>query len=164
VILSLTTMAVMSIASATPNKQPDIATAQTFTILAHATNFKMVNVGSKDIGPGDYLVERWTLRRSGAPAGRLNAQCTINFNQTASNPTALCLLAFTLSGKGEITADGSVVFAPAPGASDRSPSTCPSPAARGATRTPVARSTSNSRMGPTPASPSTSSPSDTHQH
>ena len=113
-ILSLATMAVMSIASATPNTQPDITTAQTFTVLAHATNFKMVNVDGKAIDPGDYLVERWALRRSGAPAGRLNDQCTINFNQTPANPTALCLFAFTFSGKGEITAHGSVVFAPAP--------------------------------------------------
>jgi hypothetical protein len=113
-ILSLATMAVMSIASATPNTQPDITTAQTFTVVASATNFKMVNVDGKDIGPGDYLVERWALRRSGAPAGRLNDQCTINFNQTPANPTALCLFAFTFSGKGEITAHGSVVFAPAP--------------------------------------------------
>jgi hypothetical protein len=55
VILSLATMAVMSIASATPNNQPDITTAQTFTVLAHATNFKMINVDGEDIGPGDYL-------------------------------------------------------------------------------------------------------------
>ena len=114
VILSLATMAVMSIASATPNNQPDITTAQTFTVLAHATNFKMINVDGEDIGPGDYLVERWALRRSGSPAGRLNDQCTINFNQTPSNPTALCSFAFTFTGRGEITGDGAVVFAPAP--------------------------------------------------
>jgi len=113
-ILSLSTIAVVSIASAMPRNQPDITTAQTFTVLAHATNFKMINVDGKDIGPGDYAVERWTLRRSGSPAGRLNDQCTINFNQTPSNPTALCSFAFTFTGKGEITGDGSVVFAPAP--------------------------------------------------
>jgi hypothetical protein len=37
-----------------------------------------------------------------------------NFNQTPSNPTALCFFAFTFTGKGEITGDGSLVFAPAP--------------------------------------------------
>jgi hypothetical protein len=114
-ILSLGMIGVVSIASAAPNTQPDITTAQTFTILAHATNFKPINVdGSDPNGPGDYAVERWILRASGAPAGRLNDQCTINFNQTPSNPTALCLFAFTFTGKGEITGDGSVVFAPAP--------------------------------------------------
>jgi hypothetical protein len=114
VILSIATMGVMATAAATPTSQPDITTAQTFTVLAHATNFQMINVDGKDIGPGDYLVERWALRRSGAPAGRLNDQCTINFNQTPSNPTALCSFAFTFNGKGELTADSSVVFAPAP--------------------------------------------------
>ena len=59
-------------------------------------------------------MERWALRRGGAPGGRLNDQCTNNFSQAPSHPTALCSFAFTVSGKGEITADGSVVFAPAP--------------------------------------------------
>jgi hypothetical protein len=113
-ILSLGMIGVVSIASAAPSNQPDITTAQTFTVLAHATNFKMINVDGKDIGPGDYVVERWTLRASGSRVGRLNDQCTINFNQTPSNPTALCFFAFTFTGKGEITGDGSVVFAPAP--------------------------------------------------
>jgi hypothetical protein len=114
VILTVATMGVVSAASATGKAQADITIAQTFTVLAHATHFKMINVDGKDIGPGDYLAERWALRRSGAPAGRLNDQCTINFQQTPSNPTALCSFAFTLNGTGEITADGSVVFAPAP--------------------------------------------------
>jgi hypothetical protein len=113
-ILSLGMIGVVSIASATPTNQHDITTAQTFTVFGHATNFKMINVDGKGMGPGDYAVERWALRRSGAPAGRLNDQCTINFNQTPSNPTALCSFAFTFTGKGEITGDGSVVFAPAP--------------------------------------------------
>jgi hypothetical protein len=114
VTLSLATIGVVSIASAAPNNQLDSTMAQTLTVLAHATDFEMVNVNGKEIGPGDYLVERWTLRRSGAPVGRLNDQCTINFDQTPSNPTALCLFAFTFGGEGEITGDGSVVFAPAP--------------------------------------------------
>jgi hypothetical protein len=114
VIVSLATVAVVPIASATPANQPDITTAQTFTVLADATNFQLINVDGKDIGPGDYMVERWALRRSGAPVGRLNDQCTINFDQTPSNPTALCFFAFTFSGQGEIVGDGSVVFAPAP--------------------------------------------------
>ena len=113
-ILSLGMIGVVSIASATPTNQPDITTAQAFTVLGHATNFKLINVDGKGMGPGDYAVERWALRRSGARAGRLNDQCTINFNQTPSNPTALCSFAFTFTGKGEITGDGSVVFAPAP--------------------------------------------------
>jgi hypothetical protein len=113
-ILSLGMIGVVSIASAAPRNQPDITTTQTLTVLAHATNFKQINVDGKGIGPGDYAVERWALRRSGSPAGRLNDQCTINFNQTPSNPTALCSFAFTFAGKGEITGDGSVVFAPAP--------------------------------------------------
>jgi hypothetical protein len=113
--VSLAAFGVTSIASAAPAaSQPDITTARTFTVLAHGTNFKMINVGGKGIGPGDYAVERWALRRGGAPAGRLNDQCTINFGQAPSHPTALCSFAFTLTGKGEITADGSVVFAPAP--------------------------------------------------
>jgi hypothetical protein len=41
-------------------------------VLAHATGFKMINVGGKGTGPGDYAAERWVLRRGGAPAGRLN--------------------------------------------------------------------------------------------
>jgi hypothetical protein len=114
VIVSLAPMRAVPIASATPNNQPDITTAQAFTVLADATNFQMINVDGKDIGPGDYLVERWALLRNGTPVGRLNDQCTINFNQTPSNPTALCLFAFTFSGEGEIVGDGSVVFAPAP--------------------------------------------------
>jgi hypothetical protein len=114
VILSLATVAVVPIASAIPATQPDIATAPTFTVLANATNFQMINVDGHDIGPGDYMVERWALRRAGAPVGRLNDQCTINFNQTPSNPTALCVFAFTFSREGEIVGDGSVVFAPAP--------------------------------------------------
>jgi hypothetical protein len=114
VVLTLATVGVVSAASATNHAQPDITTAQTFTVLAHATNFKAINVDGKDFGTGDYLVERWALRRGSAPAGRLNDQCTINFNQTPSNPTALCSFAFTLSGKGELTADGSVVFGPVP--------------------------------------------------
>lgn len=113
VIGSLAAFGVTSIASAAPSR-PDITTAQAFTVLAHATNFKMINVGSKGIGPGDYVVERWALRRGGAPGGRLNDQCTINFSPAPSHPAALCSLAFTLGRKGEITADGSVVFAPAP--------------------------------------------------
>ena len=113
-ILSLGTIGVVSIASAAPRNQPDITTAQTFTVLAHATNFKMINVDGKDIGPGDYAVERWALRASGSRVGRLNDQCTINFNQSPSNPTALCSFAFTFTGRGEITGDGAVVFAPAP--------------------------------------------------
>ena len=96
------------------SSRPGITTARTFTVLAHATGFKMINVDGKGIGPGDYVVERWTLRRGGTLAGRLNDQCTINFNQAPSHPTALCSFAFTLTGTGEITADGSVVFAPAP--------------------------------------------------
>lgn len=114
VILPLAAFAAMSIASAATENKPEISTAQHFTALAHASNFKMINVDGKRFGPGDYAVERWSLRRNGAPAGHLNDQCTINFNQTPSRPTALCLFAFTISGKGEITADGSVVFAPAP--------------------------------------------------
>jgi hypothetical protein len=114
VILPLAALGATSIASATPTNRPDITAAGTFTVLAHATSFKMINVDSKGIGPGDYVVERWALRRGGAPAGRLNDQCTINFNQAPSHPTALCSFAFTVSGKGEITADGAVVFAPAP--------------------------------------------------
>jgi hypothetical protein len=47
-------------------------------------------------------------------AGRLNDQYTSNFNQAPSYPTALCWFAFTFSGKGETTADGSALFAPAP--------------------------------------------------
>jgi hypothetical protein len=94
--------------------QPDITTARTFTVLAHATSFKMINVGGKGIGPGDYVVERWALCRGGAHAGRLTDQCTINFSQAPSYPAALCWFAFTVTGRGEITADGSVVFAPAP--------------------------------------------------
>jgi hypothetical protein len=154
VTLSLATIGVMSIASAAPNNQLDSTTAQTLTVLAHATDFEMINVNGKEIGPGDYLVERWALRRSGAPVGRLNDQCTINFDQTPSNPTALCLFAFTFGGEGEITGDGSVVFAPAPEGFRPFPSTCRSPAAREATRAPAARSTSNSWTRPTPASPS----------
>jgi hypothetical protein len=111
-ILVLATIGLVSIAAASPNATPDITTAQTFTVLAHATNFTPINVGSKDFGPGDYAVERWVLRRSGARVGRLNAQSTINFNQTPSNPTALYFLAFTFTGKGELTADGSIVLAP----------------------------------------------------
>jgi hypothetical protein len=57
-ILSVGTIGVVSIASAAPRNQPDITTAQTFTVLAHATNFKMINLDGKDIGPGDYAVER----------------------------------------------------------------------------------------------------------
>ena len=111
-ILVLATIGLMSIAAASPNATPDITTAQTFTVLAHATNFTPINVGSKDFGPGDYAVERWVLRRSGARVGRLNAQSTINFNQTPSNPTALYFLAFTFTSKGELTADGSIGLAP----------------------------------------------------
>lgn len=111
-ILVLATIGLVSIAAATPKATPDITTAQTFTVLGHATNFKMINVDGKDIGPGDHAVERWVLRRSGTRVGRLNGQATINFNQTPSNPTALYFLAFTFTGKGEITADGSIVFAP----------------------------------------------------
>jgi hypothetical protein len=114
VSLPLATFAARSIASAAPDNQPQITTAQHFTALAHASNFKMINVDGKGLGPGDYAVEQWSLRRNGAPVGHLNDQCTINFNQTPSHPTALCLFAFAISGKGEITADGSVVFAPAP--------------------------------------------------
>jgi hypothetical protein len=83
-------------------------------VLAHATDFKMINVGGRGTGPGDYAAERWVLRRGSAPAGRLNDQCAINFSQAPSHPAALCAFAFTLSGRDEITADGSVVFAPAP--------------------------------------------------
>jgi hypothetical protein len=111
-ILVLATIGLVSIAAATPKATPDITTAQTFTVLAHATNFKPIDVDGKGFGPGDYAVERWVLRRSGARVGRLNAQSTINFNQTPSNPTALYFLAFTFTGKGEITGDGSIVFAP----------------------------------------------------
>jgi hypothetical protein len=113
-ILVLATIGLMSIAAASPSATPDITTAQTFTVLAHATNFIPINVGGKDFGPGDYAVERWVLRRSGARVGRLNAQSTINFNQTPTNPTALYFLAFTFTGKGELTADGSIVLAPTP--------------------------------------------------
>ena len=113
-ILALATIGLVSIAAATPKATPDITTAQTFTVLAHATNFTPINVGGKDFGPGDYAVERWVLRRSGARVGRLNAQSTINFNQTPSKPTALYFLAFTFTGKGELTADGSIVLAPTP--------------------------------------------------
>jgi hypothetical protein len=113
-IASLAAFGVTSIASAAPSSRPNITPAQTFTVLAHGTNFKMINVDGKGFGPGDYVVERWALRHGGAPAGRLNDQCTINFNQAPSRPTALCSFAFTFTGKGEITADGSVVFAPAP--------------------------------------------------
>jgi hypothetical protein len=74
----------------------------------------MINVDGKNIGPGDYLVERWALRRGGTPAGRLNDQCTINFIQAPSHPAALCSFAFPFTGKGEITTDGTVVFAQAP--------------------------------------------------
>ena len=111
-ILVLATIGLMSIAAASPKATPDITTAQTFTVLAHATNFLPVDVGSKGFGPGDYAVERWVLRRSGARVGRLNAQSTVNFNQAPANPTALYFLAFTFTGKGELTADGSIVFAP----------------------------------------------------
>jgi hypothetical protein len=111
-ILLLAGIGLVSIASASPKAAPDITTAQTFTVLAHATNFLPVDVGSKGFGPGDYAVERWVLRRSGARVGRLNAQATINFNQTPANPTALYFLAFTFTGKGEITGDGSIVLAP----------------------------------------------------
>jgi len=114
VALPLTAAGVTSIASAAPASRPGITAARTFTVLAHATGFRMINVDGKGIGPGDYVVERWTLRRGGTLAGRLNDQCTINFNQAPSHPTALCSFAFTLTGTGEITADGSVVFAPAP--------------------------------------------------
>jgi hypothetical protein len=113
VIGSLAAFGVTSIASAAPSR-PGITTAQAFIVLAHATSFKMINVGGKGIGPGDYVVERWALRRGGALAGPLNDQCTIKFSQAPSHPAALCSFAFTLSGRGEITADGSVVFAPAP--------------------------------------------------
>ena len=113
VILPLAAAGATSIASAASN-QPHVATAGAFTVLAHATNFKMINVDGKGIGAGDYVVERWVLRHAGVRAGRLNDPCTINFNQAPSHPTALCWFAFTFSGKGEITADSSVVFAPAP--------------------------------------------------
>jgi hypothetical protein len=80
--------------------------------VSRVINFLPVDVGSKGFGPGDYAVERWVLRRSGARVGRLNAQSTINFNQTPTNPTALYFLAFTFTGKGELTGDGSIVLAP----------------------------------------------------
>jgi hypothetical protein len=111
-ILVLATIGLVSIAAATPKATPDITTAQTFTVLAHATNFLPIDVGAKGFGPGDYAVERWVLRRSGSPVGRLNDQFTVNFNQTPSNPTGLYFLAFTFTGKGEITGDGSIVLAP----------------------------------------------------
>jgi len=89
-------------------------------------------------------------------AGRApNGQCTINFNQAPSHPAALCGFAFTVTGQGEITADGSVVFAPAPEGSGRPHSPFRSPAERAATRTPAARSVSSSWAWPTPASPFT---------
>ena len=56
-------------------------------------------------------------------AGHLNDQCTISFNQAPSRPTALCWFAFTVTGQSEITADGSVVFAPAPEGFRPAPST-----------------------------------------
>jgi hypothetical protein len=114
VALLLAVVGVTAAASAAPASRPDITTARTFTVVAHATNFKLINVDGKGIGPGDYVVERWALRRGGTPGGRLNDQCTIGFNQAPSHPTALCSFAFTVTGKGEITAEGSVVFAPAP--------------------------------------------------
>jgi len=88
VILPLAAAGATSIASAASN-QPHVATAGAFTVLAHATNFKMINVDGKGIGAGDYVVERWVLRHAGARAGGLNDQCTINFNQAPSHPAAL---------------------------------------------------------------------------
>ena len=55
VTLSLATIGVVSIASAAPNNQLDSTTAQTLTVLGHATDFEMVNVNGKEIGPGDSL-------------------------------------------------------------------------------------------------------------
>lgn len=68
-----------SIASAAPASRPGIATARTFTVLAHATGSTMINAGG--IGRGGYVVEWWALRRGGTPAGRPSGQCTINFSQ-----------------------------------------------------------------------------------
>jgi hypothetical protein len=112
--LILTSIGLGSIAAATPKATPVITLARDFTVFAHATNFKPIDVDGKGFGPGDYAVERWVLRRHGTPVGRLNAQSTVNFNQTPSNPTGLYFLAFTFNGKGEITADGSIVLAPTP--------------------------------------------------
>jgi hypothetical protein len=58
-------------------------------------------------------------------AGRLNDQCTVNFGQAPSHPTALCWFAFTVTGQDEITADGPVVFAPAPEGFRSAPFTVP---------------------------------------
>jgi hypothetical protein len=147
-ILSLGTIGAVSIASAAPRNQPDITTAQTFTVLAHATNFKAINVdGSDPNGPGDYAVERWALRASGTPAGRLNDQCTINFSQGPSNPTALCLFAFTSPARARSPAMARWCSPPHQRAFDRFPSTFPSPAAQGATRTPAVRFTSSPERG-----------------
>ena len=49
VLVSLAAFGVTSIASAAPTSQPDITTAQTFTVLAHATNFKRINVDGKGV-------------------------------------------------------------------------------------------------------------------
>jgi hypothetical protein len=65
-ILPLAAAGARSIASAAASNQPNVATADAFTVLAHATNFKMINVDGKGIGAGDYVVERWVLRHAGA--------------------------------------------------------------------------------------------------
>jgi hypothetical protein len=59
----------VSLPTVQPRPRPGIITARTFTVLAHATSFTMMNVGGKGIGPGDYVAEQWALHRGGAPAG-----------------------------------------------------------------------------------------------
>jgi hypothetical protein len=66
ILVPLAAVGVTSIASAAPTSRPDSSAAQTFTVLAHATNFKMINVDGKGIGPG--VVERWALRHGGTAA------------------------------------------------------------------------------------------------
>jgi hypothetical protein len=95
-------------------------------------------------GHGGCHDQRWALRRGGAPAGRLNDQCTIGFNQAPSHPTAPCSFAFTVPGTEEITADGSVVFAPAPEGFRPVPFTLPVTGGTGSFQTPAARSLSSS--------------------
>jgi hypothetical protein len=88
--------------SASAAVSSDISTAKTIQIVAHQDAFRLVNVNSKNFGPGDYFVFEETLhnRATGRVIGHDSVQCTANFT------TFRCEGTFFITGRGNVEIAG----------------------------------------------------------
>jgi len=92
------------VSSASEGVSSDITTGRTIRLVAHEDAFRLVNVGSKRFGPGDYFVFEETLRDrdSGQVVGHDSVKCTVNFT------TFMCQGTFLLDGMGNVEISGAV--------------------------------------------------------